>query len=133
MNRQIKIFCLGLMSFALATGMQVQALPSFKKTAGLLTLAVGARYTWVNRNNIKNTVQELKENSQKFLKNQFALCKKKMNNGKELLPSAIAQLKFLKSWIRQKVTGLFTKKTKREMISSETVVLGDPNLESNIS
>jgi len=58
MNKRFKIMCLSVLSLSLLSGTQVQAWPSFKKSAGCAVIAAGVAYVlWVKKDSIKNSVQ----------------------------------------------------------------------------
>lgn len=155
MNKQIRVLCMAVLSFLFVSNMQVQALPSFKKSVGLIVLTGGLTYAWLNRDSIQKSVQELKQelknNPRKFMANQFEKCKKEAKNAKKLI---YPKLKKAIAWAGKKLknfslSSLFSTSHKntdlvdsftelqvggegRQMFTGE-FQLGDPHKEKDVA
>ena len=108
MNKRIKIICLSILSLSLLSGMQVEAWPSFKKSAGCAVLAAGVAGVllknrgrirdsiqgWKNavlaaevtyalrqkRDSIRDSIQERKNETQKWVEDRLGECKDRFKN-----------------------------------------------------
>lgn len=136
MNKKIKIVCLSVLSLSLLSGTQVQALPSFKKSAGCAVLAAGVTYAlWQNKDKVKDSIQDVRDSmqerknkAQEWFNDQFGECKEKMGETKELVLQALSEKKdALQSWAEEKsnnsgLSDFFSRfQKKRGMVSSDAV------------
>ncbi len=122
MNKRIKIMGLSVLSLSLLSGRQVEAWPSFKKSAGSTVLAAGVTYAlWKNRDSvrdsiqewktdvlaagftyalrkkrdsIRDSIQERKNKAQEWFKDRFGECKEKMSNAKESIVQTLSEKKY---------------------------------------
>ena len=103
MNKRIKIMCLSVLSLSLLSGTQVQAWPSFKKSAGCAVLAAGITCAlWKNRDSVRDSIQEWK-NDVLAAGFTYAL-RKKRDSVKDSIQGWFSEKKDeLKSWTRKKV------------------------------
>ena len=123
--------CLSVLSLSLLSGTQVQAWPSFKKSAGCAVLAAGitcalwknrdsvrdsiqewkndvlaAGFTYAlrkKRDSVKDSIQERKNKAQKWVGDRFGECKEKMSDAKESIVQTLAEKKeALQNWAEEK-------------------------------
>ena len=103
MNKRIKIMCLSVLSLSLLSGTQVEAWPSFKKSAGAV-FAVGVAYAlWQNKDRVRDSIQERKNKAQKWFEDRFGECKERMSNAKKSIVQTLSEKKdALQIWAEKK-------------------------------